>query len=139
MIIKKNNKGDLEAFERIYHDAKAFNNRAEQFLKEGQYSSVVFNVASIALEQYLIALCNLFGIYPRNHNYGFLMDSLEMVIEFPFELNNSIRAMDSIFDICSLENYHYGTTEHSDSYQVLSICSEVQRISDQIKLIGLIE
>lgn len=122
------NEIDLEVFEDNYRSAKMYHYRAEQFLEDGQPLSVVFNVASVALENYLIALCDLYGIEPENHNYQCLMDAVEQVLAVPQELNREIRSLDLIFGICSLENYHHGVPESADTYRVLSLCTEVRNL-----------
>ncbi|MFW2491584.1 hypothetical protein ACN077_23940 [Clostridium chromiireducens] len=132
MIKIKINETDKEAFNKNYKDAKAFHNRAEQFLSEGQYPSVVFNVASISLERYLIALGNLYGVEAENHNYGSLMDSVEIVIDFPEDLNKKIRALDVMYDICSVDNPCSKTPDLSDLHQILAICSKVDKMIHEI-------
>ncbi|ADY57117.1 hypothetical protein Sgly_2847 [Syntrophobotulus glycolicus DSM 8271] len=126
-------KPDLEEFEESYRSARMYHHRAQQFLSGGQHFSVVFNVASVALENYLIALCYLHGVDPGNHNYTCLMDAVETVIEVPLELNQEIRSLDFIFGICSLENYYHGTPELSDSTRVLSMCDQIQKLIDPTK------
>lgn len=125
---------DLEAFEEDYRDAKAYHNRAEEFLRDGQRFSVVFNVASVALERYLLALCDLYGIEPGNHNYTCLMDAVEQIIDVPLALNKEIRSLDLIFGICSLENYYHGTPEPEDMTRVLSICHRIHALFDQERI-----
>lgn len=123
---------DFKTFEKNYKDAEAYYKRAEQFLQEGQYPSVVFNVASIALERYLIALGNRYGIEARNHNYGSLMDSVELVIDFPEELNKEIRNFDVLYDICSVDNPFSRIPDLLDVDQILSICGKVKYMIDEI-------
>ena len=132
MIKIKINETDQEAFNKNYKDARAYHNRAKQFLDEGQYPSVVFNVASIALERYLIALGNLYGVDAENHNYGSLMDLVETIIDFPEDLNKEIRSLDVIYDICSVNNPYSKIPDLSDLQQILTICSEVKKIIDEI-------
>lgn len=125
---------DPEAFEEKYRDAKGYHHRAEQFLREGQCYSVVFNVASVALEHYLVALCELYGIDPGNHNYTCLMDAVEASIDVPAALNREIRSLDIIFGICSLENYYHGDPEPADSDRVLSMCNDIRKLFDPARL-----
>ncbi len=123
---------DSEDFEEKYRDAKAYHKRAKQFLEEGQCHSVVFNVAAVALEFYLVALCELHGVEPGNHNYTCLMGTLEEIIEVPEELNREIRSLDLIFGICSIENYHHGEPGPLDAGRVLSLCEGVGRLFDNV-------
>jgi hypothetical protein len=125
---------DLEAFEMNYRDAKGYHHRAEQFVREGQRASLVFNVASVALERYLIAICELYGTTPSNHNYVNLMRSVEKLVGVPPLLNKNIRSLDFIFGICPIDSYFHGTPEPADSERVLAICNEVQLLFDQLKI-----
>ncbi len=118
------------AFEADYRDARVYRRRAEQFREEGQHFSVVFNVAAVALERYLVALCELHGTDPGNHNYTCLMDTIEEIVAIPPELNREIRSLDSIFGICSLENYNHGIPEPSDTERVLAMCGAVGKLFD---------
>lgn len=124
----------LEAFEEDYRSARMYHFRANQFMGEGQHPSVVFNVAAVALENYLIALCHLFGVEPSNHNYTCLMDAVEEVTVIPGQLNEEIRSLDSIFGICSIENYYHGEPEPADTDRVLKMCDDVRKLFDPSKM-----
>ena len=124
----------MEEFAEDYRSARMYHFRANQFLAEGQYHSVVFNVAAVALENYLIALCHLFGVEPCNHNYTCLMDAVEEVAEVPGSLNEEIRSLDTIFGICSIENYHHGLPAPADAGRILKICEDVKALFDPEKM-----
>ncbi|WP_321417513.1 hypothetical protein [uncultured Methanomethylovorans sp.] len=126
-------KSKYEEFEADYRDAKAYHRRAKQFLEEGYRFSVVFNVASVALERYLVALCYLYNVEPINHNYTCLMDSVEEVVEIPVELSTEIRSLDLIFGICSIVNYSHVLPELSDAGRVLGMCDAVTDLFDEQK------
>ncbi|WP_207205264.1 HEPN domain-containing protein [Methanolobus psychrotolerans] len=132
-------KSRFDEFEKEYRDSKAYLQRARQFQANGQEHSVVFNVASLALERYLVALCYLYDMEPYNHNYTCLMDTVEMVIDVPEELNREIRSLDKIFDICSLEDYYHGNPEPSDMDRIMSMCDAVEGLFDQTKISSIRE
>jgi hypothetical protein len=94
----------------------------------------VFNIASLALERYLVALCYLHDMEPFNHNYTCLMDTVEMFMKVPEELNKEIRSLDEIFGICSLDDYFHGDPEISDMMRILAMCEEVEGLFDQEKI-----
>ncbi|MBW4082667.1 hypothetical protein [Paenibacillus sp. S150] len=125
---------DVEAFEENYRDALGYHRRAEQFLRQKQRFSLVFNVGSVALERYLVALCHLYGVMPLNHNYICLMNAVETVVDVPKELNKEIRSLDFIFGICSLDDYFHGTPKPEDSIRVLTMCEQVRQLFDQTKI-----
>jgi hypothetical protein len=121
---------DIESFEKMYADAKGYHQRAKLFVQEGQRPSLVFNVSSVALECYLIALCELHGTSPLNHTYINMMNMVEKFITVPRELSKSIRSLDIIFGICPIDSYHHGTPEPSDADRVLSLCDQVLELFD---------
>ncbi|MEY7998777.1 hypothetical protein AB8U03_00960 [Clostridium sp. Mt-5] len=127
---------NLEDFKESYKSAKGFHHRAEQFLREGKDSVIIFNIASMALECYLVALCNLYGVMPKGHTYGYLVDSAEMVVNVPSFLDDEIRSLDPIFNayLCSLESYDGNILELLDSDKILSICNEVSKLFNQERI-----
>ena len=125
---------DVEAFERSYLEATGYHFRANQFREEGQRHSLIFNVASVALERYLVAFCELNGDPPANHDFDHLAGIAEQYVEFTQELSIGIRYLDKIFGICSIEHYHHGTPRPFDSEQALSMCNEVRQLFDQSKI-----
>jgi hypothetical protein len=113
---------DQVKFVRLSRDAHGYHRRAVLFAEQAQSPGLIFNVASIAVECYLIALCAWYGSMPFNHNYASLMDTAEEVMQFPPELSVKIRALDEIFGICSLDDYHHGTPTEADATGIIAIC-----------------
>ena len=129
---------DVEAFEQDYKDAQAYHERAIEFLNGGFRSSLVFNIAAVALERYLVALCDLHDLMPRNHNYICMMLELEPVMAFPKELIKEIKSMDLIFGICSIEDYRHPNPDKADMDRILKMCNDVQHIFTQPEIASLI-
>ncbi|WP_413736285.1 hypothetical protein ACL2XP_25835 [Sodalis sp. RH21] len=113
---------DRQKFARLSVNARGYHRRAELFAGQAQSPGLIFNVASIAVECYLIALCAWYGSMPFNHNYASLMDTAEEVMQFDAALSRDIRALDDIFGICSLENYHHGTPTPEDVTGIIAVC-----------------
>lgn len=128
---------DEESFEINFADAKAYHKRALQYKDNGQRPSLVFNIASVALERYLVALCDLYGAVPRNHNYITLMKDVEKLVEIPKDLNRRIKAMDWIFGICSIDEYRHPNPDTSDMENVLVLCNEVQKLFDKKRIAAI--
>lgn len=139
MLHQKRGEPDTEAFEKDFGDAVGYHRRAEQFLEQGERVSLVFNVASCALERYLVAICDAFGVVPFNHNYAWLMKDVEQLLDIPSDLNTDIRSLDQIFGICSLDEYHHGTPEEPDMRRVLSMCDKVESLFSSKPLITMRE
>ncbi len=130
MVDITNNETYLELFQTDFQSAQGYHRRAEKFSHSGRPSNLVFNIASMALERYLVALCDLYGIAPENHNYACLMDAAETVFDFTSIMNQDIRSLDDIFGICSLEVNPHGDPKASDATNILALCGEVQKILD---------
>ena len=122
---------DEESFALNYADAEGYYHRALQFQANEQRPSLVFNIAAVALERYLVALCDLYGEDPRNHNYITLMKTVETLVEVPKELNRRIKAMDWIFGICSIDEYRHPNPDEKDMENALVLCVEVQKLFDK--------
>ena len=120
------------AFEKNYNDAIGYHMRALQFVKEERRASLVFNVASIAIECYLLAICSYYDIMPVNHNFNYLMNAAESVAVFDPELDNAIRSLDEIFGICSLDEYFHGTPAFADAQKTLQICTDIRQMVEII-------
>ncbi|MDR3340903.1 MAG: hypothetical protein LBT25_12600 [Candidatus Symbiothrix sp.] len=121
-------------FEEDYHDAKAYHRRALQYMEARQSPSLVFNVASVSLERYLVAICERYGVEPMNHNFISLMKDVDKLVDIPHEVSREIRSLDHIFGICFLEDYYHGTPQVADMEKVLRLCDEVQTVLNKEKI-----
>lgn len=117
-----------------YRDAKAYHRRALQFLEAKYAGSLVFNVASVALERYLVAICEWHGIEPMNHNFIGLMKEVDKLVDVPHEISRDVRSLDHIFGICFLDKYYHGTPQDSDRDKVLRLCSEMDELFKKEKI-----
>lgn len=117
---------DAQRFARNLDEATGYHRRACLFERDGMRASLVFNVAAIAVECYMIALCAHFKTMPLNHSFGCLVAEAEGLMAFPAPLATRIRSLDTIFGICSLDDYHHGTPEAADARDVLDLCACLQ-------------
>ena len=60
------------------------------------------------------------------------MDSVELVTDFPEELNKEIRNFDVLYDICSVDNPFSRIPDLFDVDQILSICGKIKYMIDEI-------
>jgi hypothetical protein len=118
----------LALFQTDYQSALGYHRRAEKFSQTKRPANLVFNIASMALERYLVALCDLHCVTPENHDYGCLMSAVETVMDFPTVLNQNIRALDDVFGLCSLEVNPHGDPKAADAIRILVLCGKVREI-----------
>ena len=120
----------LALFQTDYQSALGYHRRAEKFSQTKRPAHLVFNIASMALERYLVALCDLHCVTPENHDYACLMSAVETVMDFPAVLNHDIRALDDVFGLCSLEVNPHGDPKAADASRILVLCGAVREILD---------
>ncbi len=120
----------LALFQTDYQSALGYHRRAERFSQTKRPANLVFNIASMALERYLVALCDLHCVTPENHDYGCLMSAVETVMDFSALLNQDIRALDDVFGLCSLEVNPHGDPKAADASRILVLCGAVREILD---------
>ena len=92
-----------------------------RFLKEGdQYlkaatpkkeksrfnNEIRYNLLSMSLEGYVMAILDFHNSLPDNHTYTDLMNGLEKVITVDKSLKERILKYENIQSICSIEKYH---------------------------------
>ena len=69
-------------------------------------TSVVYNLLSMALEKYIMAILDYRNSMPDNHTYTDLFNALDKVISIDAELKVRIMKYENIQSICSIEKYH---------------------------------
>jgi HEPN domain-containing protein len=119
---------DEQRFTRCYEHACGYHHRARVLVNQTRSPSLVFNVAAIAVECYLIALCALHGDMPMNHNYRSLLRSIEDHVEVSESMRQSIVSLDTVFGICAVDDYHHGTPDEHDRVRILALCDELDAL-----------
>ena len=93
---------------------KTWLNHGDQYMKaatpKGTKSilgaSIRYNLLSISLESYVMAILDFHHTLPDNHTYTDLINALEEVIPIDDTLKNRILQYENIQSICSIEKYH---------------------------------
>ncbi|ACS86391.1 hypothetical protein [Musicola paradisiaca] len=122
---------DEQRFARCRQHARGYHRRAQLLAGQSQSVSLIFNVAAIAVECYLIALCALHGVMPLNHNYRNLLASAMEKTRIDNALQQSILSLDAIFGICAVDDYHHGTPGSADKARILAICDDLDALIER--------
>ncbi len=115
-------------FMRQFRAAEGYHGNAAAFREAGKRHSLVFNLASVAVENYLLSICELHDVMPFNHSYSSLMNTVEPLVSIDDALIADIRSLDMIFGICSVDNYHHGIPEPEDASRALLICDRLKSL-----------
>ncbi len=125
---------DVDTLQHTHTAAVNYYNRAIQFRDIGQRHSLVFNMGAVALENYLIALCELNADPPTSHDFVMLVDVLELHMDIPRDISEGIRSLNDIFSMCSVEHYSHKDPELSDAELVLRLCEALNELFDKEKI-----
>lgn len=93
---------------------KTWLTRADQYLnsaspkdKQSKFNaSIRYNLLSMSLENYIMAILDFHGTMPTNHTYTDLIDGLETVMTVDENLKQRLLKYENIQSICSLEKFH---------------------------------
>lgn len=69
-------------------------------------TDIIYNLLSLSLEGYAMAILDYHHRLPDNHTYTDLMAALEAVVPIDEFLKNRILKYENIQTICSVEKYH---------------------------------
>jgi len=128
---------DPHVFVTAFSEARNYHICALRFDREAWRPSLVFNVAALALERYLIALCGLYGEMPMNHNFRSLVCDTEAVVTIPPALAEDLRGLDRMFGICSLDSFHIEPPTDDDALQTLRMCNDVLALFDRQRVAAM--
>lgn len=90
-------------------------------------TEIQYNLLSMSLEAYIMAILDFHGTMPDNHTYTDLMNAVEGVINIDYNLKKRILKFESIQSICSIEKYH---TEKPSNEDIIELREAIQEIGE---------
>ncbi|WP_022667015.1 hypothetical protein [Desulfospira joergensenii] len=73
-----------------------------------------YNLLSMSLEGYIMAIMDFYDVMPENHTYTDLISGLETVARLDGRLKSRILQYENIQSICSIEKYHRTSPTEED-------------------------
>ena len=128
----------IESAPPVIPDWMTWLKNGEQYFKaacpEGKKSrftaDLQYNLLSMSLEGYVMAIADYHNCLPYNHTYTDLVDALENVISLDPDLKTRILAHESIQNICSLEDYH---RSHPSEEALADLRSAVAQVGEMAR------
>ena len=101
---------------------KTWLTRADQYLnsasprgKKSKFNpSIRYNLLSMSLENYIMAILDFYDTMPTNHTYTELIEGLETVLDVDDNLKRRLLKYENIQSICSLEKFHIRQPSEED-------------------------
>lgn len=97
-------------------------------------NSIRYNLLSMSLEGYVMAILDFHGTLPFNHTFRDLMDGLERTVTLDAGLKERVLRYENIQSICSIEKYHRKAPEDEEIQALGSAVCEIGEMAHQICL-----
>jgi hypothetical protein len=91
-----------------------------------RFDTVVrYNLISMSLEGYIMAILDFHQKMPENHTYIDLITALETVMPIDEVLKNRILQYESIQSICSIDKFHIAKPTEEEIFDLKGAISEI--------------
>jgi hypothetical protein len=94
-------------------------------------TDIRYNLLSMSLEGYVMAILDYHHTLPDNHTYVDLMNALEEVMPVDRALKERILRYETIQSICSVEKYHREKPSEEDLCDLKGAIAEVGRLAHE--------
>lgn len=124
----------LSDWEEFYNDGKSFHKRTRMSIGQRQIytPTLIQNLAAMSIEKYLMAIFMNRGILPRNHTMFDLVEELKQIIPVTPSLEKILLYMDSLQQICSIDNIIITSPKEDDIPDFLAAVDQVELIADAL-------
>ncbi len=94
-----------------------------------------YNLLSMSLESYIMAILDVHHTLPDNHTYSDLIYALEKVMPLDKGLKERILKYENIQSICSIEKYHTSSPSEQDLIELRSALGEIKVLAHETCLV----
>jgi hypothetical protein len=95
-------------------------------------TEIRYNMISMSLEAYIMAIMDFHETLPLNHTYTDLIIGLETVIPLDINLKNRILQYENIQSICSIEKYHTVAPTEDELFDLKGAIIEISTMAHRI-------
>ncbi|MFH2092473.1 MAG: hypothetical protein ABIJ31_08930 [Pseudomonadota bacterium] len=96
-------------------------------------TNIRYNLLSMSLESYIMAMTDFHHTLPDNHTYSDLLDGLQRVMPVDEELKKRILKYENIQSICSIEQYHRDNEpEEEDLKNLREAVLQIQKMAYEL-------
>lgn len=119
---------------------KTWIKEGDQYLKsatpKGEKSKfnneILYNLLSMALEGYIMAILDYHTALPDNHTYTDLINGLEKVYDLPDDLKSRIMKYEGIQSICSVDQFEIRTATDEELIELHGAITEIKDIAYEV-------
>jgi len=113
----------------------------DQYLKSGTVkpgskikfgTDIRYNILSMSMEAYVMAMVDFHNNLPENHTYTDLMNALESVMPLDASLKARILKYESIQSICSIDKYTRSSPTEEELAELYAAICEISVLAHQV-------
>lgn len=121
----------METWRKYFDEANAYSKTAFGSFNKSKFGNqVVYNLLSMAIENYLTALCLKIGQMPRHSGITAILKQIEKTMEIPEAFHVEARFINSFMNFCSLEVLEPKDPSRADLVRMLSFTTDIKRFSE---------
>ncbi len=92
-------------------------------------TEILYNLLSMSLESYIMALLDIHNSLPDNHTYTDLIEALDTVIQIDPDLRSKILQYENIQSICSVDKYYTRKPSNEEITDLREAIVELKQIA----------
>ena len=95
-------------------------------------TDIRYNLISMSLESYIMAILDFHQTLPDNHSYTDLITALETVIPLDVKLKKRILQYESVQSICSVDKYQRINPTEDEIFDLKEAIGEIRNMAHEI-------
>jgi len=95
-------------------------------------TTILYNLLSMSMESYIMAILDIHKTLPENHTYTDLINALEVTIALDEVLKNRILKYESIQSICSVDKFIINEPTEGEIFDLGGAIDELSLLAHQI-------
>ena len=94
--------------------------------------TIRYNILSMALESFVMAILDFHQSLPDNHTYTDLIFALEQVAPIPQALKAKILKYENIQSICSMDKFYYKSPTEEELIELREAINEISTLAHEV-------
>ncbi|MCY1723412.1 hypothetical protein OU798_23880 [Prolixibacteraceae bacterium Z1-6] len=122
----------MESWRKYFDEANAYSKTAFGSFNKSKFGSqVIYNLLSMAVENYLTALCSKIGQMPEHSGITAILRQVQKSMDIPEIFHVEARFINSFMNFCSLEVLETKDPSRSDLVRMLGFTDELKRFCEE--------
>jgi len=122
----------MENWQKYYDEANSYSKGAQGAFKKSRLGNqVVYNLVSLAIENYLTALCVSKNTLPEHSSISSMIRQLKKYMDIPAGFTDEARFLNKFMNFCSLEVLETIEPSQEDLARMLGFADDLKAFCDK--------